>query len=80
MDQLAGSLSDVAHEEVVCDLISEGAVFELLEQVGDIDVLVPNAGFPKSGLLEGSKHDEINRTFRVNLEASVRMTRDLLLG
>lgn len=80
LDRLAGSLSGVGHRTVVCDLAAEGALFALLEQVGDIDVLVANAGLPGAGRLEGFNQDEIGRALRVNLEAPIRMTRELLPG
>jgi len=55
-----------------------GAALALLEQAGDIDVLVANAALPASGLLESFSQDEIERALRVNLESPVRMTRELL--
>jgi short-subunit dehydrogenase len=80
LDQLARSLPGAGHTTVVCDLADEGAAFALLEQAGDIDVLVANAALPASGRLEGFSQDEISRAFRVNLESPVRMTRELLPG
>jgi short-subunit dehydrogenase len=52
----------------------------LLEQAGDIDVLVANAALPASGRLEGFSQHEIGRALRVNLESPIRMTRELLPG
>ena len=63
---------------MTADLAEEGAAFALLEQAGDIDVLVANAGLPASGRLEAFSQDEIGRALRVNLEVPVRMTRALL--
>ena len=80
LEQLAGSLPGVGHATVVCDLAEEGAALALLEQAGDIYVLVANAGLPASGRLDGFSQDEIGRALRVNLEAPVRMTRELLPG
>jgi short-subunit dehydrogenase len=78
LEQLAGSLQGVGHTTVTADLAEEGAAFALLEQAGDIDVLVANAGLPASGRLEAFSQDEIGRALRVNLEVPVRMTRALL--
>jgi short-subunit dehydrogenase len=78
LEQLAGSLPGVGHATVVCDLAEEGAALELLDEAGDIDVLVANAGLPGSGRLETFSQDQIGRALRVNLESPVRMTRELL--
>ncbi len=80
LERLAESLPGVGHTTVACDLAREGAALTLIEQAGDIDVLVANAGLPASGRLEGFSQDEIGRALRVNLEAPVRMTRELLPG
>lgn len=76
--ELAGSLPGGGHQAVVCDLAEEGAALELLEEAGDVDVLVANAALPASGRLEGFSQDELARALRVNLESPVRMARDLL--
>jgi short-subunit dehydrogenase len=80
LDQLARALPGAGHATVVSDLAEEGAALALLEQAGDIDVLVANAGLPASGRLEAFSQDEIGRALRVNLESPVRMTRELLPG
>src|SRR5258707_9905244 len=67
-----------AHTSLVSDLALEGAALALLEQAGDIDVLVANPALPASGLLESFSQDEIERALRVNLKWPVRMTRELL--
>jgi short-subunit dehydrogenase len=76
--KLARSLPGSGHTTLVSDLADEGAALALLEQAGDIDVLVANAALPASGRLDGFSQDEIGRALRVNLEAPVRMTRELL--
>lgn len=76
--ELAESLAGDGHTTVVCDLAEQGAAVQLLQQAGDIDVLVANAALPASGRLEGFSQEEIGRAVRVNLESPVRMTRDLL--
>ncbi|MBV8929872.1 MAG: SDR family NAD(P)-dependent oxidoreductase, partial [Mycobacteriaceae bacterium] len=76
--QLAGALPGHGHATVVCDLAEEGAALALLEQAGDIDVVVANAALPASGRLEDFSQAEIGRAIRVNLEAPVRIARELL--
>jgi short-subunit dehydrogenase len=76
--KLARSLPGSGHTTLVIDLADEGASLSLLEQAGDIDVLVANAALPASGRLDGFSQYDISRALRVNLEAPVRMTRELL--
>ena len=76
--KLARSLPGGGHTTIPIDLADDGASLSLLEQAGDIDVLVANAGLPASGRLDGFSQYDISRALRVNLEAPVRMTRDLL--
>jgi short-subunit dehydrogenase len=80
LEQLAESLPGAGHATVVSDLAEEGAALALLEQAGDIDVLVANAGLPASGRLDSFSQDELARALRVNLESPIRMTRGLLPG
>jgi len=76
--KLARSLPGEGHTTLTSDLADDGAALALLEQAGDIDVLVANAALPASGLLDGFSQLEIGRALRVNLESPVRMTRELL--
>ena len=80
-DQLAELVSRLpgdVHRSVVCDLAGEGAALRLMAEAGQVDVLVANAGLPASGRLDGFSQEEIGRALRVNLEAPVRMTRELV--
>jgi short-subunit dehydrogenase len=76
--KLARSLPGSGHTTLVSDLADDGAALALLEQAGEIDVLVANAGLPASGRLDGFSQDQLGRALRVNLESPVRMTRELL--
>lgn len=78
LEQLANSLPGTGHRIVVSDLAEDGATFTLLEQAGDFDVLIANAALPASGKLAGFSRRDIDRALRVNLEAPVHMTRELL--
>jgi len=77
LERLAESLPG-EHRPVVSDLAEEGEALRLLETVGDLDVLVANAGLPASGMLDGFSQAEIGRALRVNLESPVRMARELV--
>ena len=76
--KVARSLPGGGHTTLVSDLAEDGAALALLDQAGDIDMLVANAALPASGQLEGFSQDQIGRALRVNLEAPVRLTRELL--
>jgi len=78
LDQLAGSLAGDGHRTIVSDLAEEGAALELLEQAGEVEVFVANAGLPASGRLDGFSQEQIERALRVNLESPVRIARELL--
>jgi short-subunit dehydrogenase len=76
--KVARSLPGSGHTTLVSDLAEDGAALALLEQAGDIDVLVANAALPASGRVDDFSQGEIGRALRVNLESPVRMTRELL--
>ena len=78
LETLAGSLAGDGHRVIVSDLAEEGEALRLLQEAGDLDVLVANAGLPASGRLDGFNQDEIGRALRVNLESPVRMARELV--
>lgn len=78
LESLAARLPGSGHRFVVTDLAEEGAALALLEQAGEIDALVANAGLPASGRLDGLTQEQIGRALRVNLESPVRMARELV--
>jgi short-subunit dehydrogenase len=79
LEELRRSLPGGAerHQVVVADLAEEGAPEKLVRDAGDVDVLVANAALPASGHLHNFSHSELARAVRVNLEAPIRMTREL---
>jgi short-subunit dehydrogenase len=78
LDELAMGLAGGPHRTIVTDLANEGEALRLLEAAGDIDVLVANAGLPGSGQLTSLSQEHIERALRVNLEAPIRMSRELV--
>lgn len=78
LDKLAASLPSGDHRTVVSDLAEPGAASALLKQAATIDVLVANAALPASGKLDSFTAEQIDRALRVNLEAPVQMTRELI--
>lgn len=82
LKQLARSLPGGArrHKVVVADLAVDGAAEKLVraaQKRGRLDGLVANAALPASGKLDGFSQRELARAVRVNLEAPIRMTRQL---
>jgi short-subunit dehydrogenase len=78
LEGLAASLPGSGHRVIVSDLADEGEAQRLVAEAGALDVLVANAALPASGRLDDYSQEEIGRALRVNLEAPVRMTRELL--
>jgi short-subunit dehydrogenase len=78
LDQLAASLPGRGHRTIVSDLAVLGAAPALLAGAGEIDALVSNAALPASGELDSFTAEQVDRALRVNLEAPVQMTRELI--
>ena len=78
LDELAASLPGDGHRTVACDLADDGAAERLVAEAGETDVLIANAALPASGRLEDFSQADLGRALRVNLEAPVRMARELL--
>lgn len=80
LEELARSLPGGAgtHEVIVTDLAEEGAAEQLVRDAGALDGLIANAALPASGRLERFSQEELRRAVKVNLEAPIRMTRELM--
>jgi short-subunit dehydrogenase len=77
LERLAGELGARA---VVCDLSRREEVDRLVAEVGEVDVLVANAGLPATGLLPDLTQEQIDRMLEVNLRAPVALARALAPG
>ncbi|GGR32952.1 SDR family NAD(P)-dependent oxidoreductase [Streptomyces netropsis] len=60
---------------IPADLADREAIEELLDQAGEIDVLVANAALPATGLLADYSIGEIDRALDVNLRAPIVMAK-----
>jgi short-subunit dehydrogenase len=78
LEALRNELPGEGHRVAVFDLAEEAAAPGLLDEAGELDVLVANAALPASGKLDRYTAGEIHRALRVNLEAPVLMTHALL--
>ncbi len=63
-----------------CDLAQRDEVARLVQDAGEIDVLIANAALPASGLLLELSEEEIDRMLEVNLRAPVALARALATG
>lgn len=60
---------------LACDLADRVAVGQLVDQAGEVDVLVANAALPGTGLLADFDQDDIDRTLEVNLRAPIALAK-----
>jgi short-subunit dehydrogenase len=72
LDELA---ADVGGTTIACDLSDPAAVSKLMDEVGDIDVLVANAALPAVGAIADYTEEGIDRDLDVNLRAPIILTR-----
>lgn len=77
LEPLAGELGA---RVLVCDLARREEVERLVEQAGEIDLLVANAALPGTGELLELTQEQIDRNLEVNLRAPVRLARALAEG
>ncbi len=79
-----GALESLAAElearAIACDLSDRQEVDRLLSEVGEIDVLVANAGLPATGTLTELAEEQIDRMLEVNLRAPIALARGLAPG
>lgn len=77
LEQLARSLpGGVQRNDVVAaDLAEPAAAEKLVEEAGDIDVLIANAALPASGKLDDFSSEHVQRAIRVNFESPILMAR-----
>jgi 3-oxoacyl-[acyl-carrier protein] reductase len=83
LDELAGSLEERVHV-VPCDLSDRDDVEQLIprceELMGQLDVLLANAGTTKDNLLVQLRDQDWDHVIAVNLTAAFRLTRAAVQG
>jgi short-subunit dehydrogenase len=79
LDELVGELGERAEPRAL-DLSDARAVSAFCAELGDVDVLVANAGLPGTGKLTEYSAEQIDRVVDVNLRAPIQMTRALVPG
>jgi 3-oxoacyl-[acyl-carrier protein] reductase len=83
LDQIAGELKDRVHV-LPCNLANKDEVEALVpkseEAMGQLDILVANAGITKDNLLVQLRDEDWDQVVAVNLTASFRLARAALRG
>ena len=74
-DVLEELAAEVGGTTIACDLSDAAAVTKLMDEVGDIDVLVANAALPGVGAMVDYTEEGIDRDLDVNLRAPIVLTR-----
>ena len=74
-DVLEDLAAEVGGTTIACDLSDPAAVTKLMDEVGDIDVLVANAALPAVGAMVDYSEEGIDRDLDVNLRAPIVLTR-----
>ena len=77
-DVLEPLAQEIGGRAVASDLADRDAVDRLLDEAGDIDVLVANAALPGSGPLLEYEPEQIDRALDVNLRAPIMLSRALV--
>jgi short-subunit dehydrogenase len=72
---LAELAAEVGGTTIACDLSDPAAVTKLMDEAGDIDVLVANAALPAIGAIADYTEEGIDRDLGVNLRAPIVLTR-----
>lgn len=67
--------AEIGGTTIACDLSDPAAVTKLMDDVGDIDVLVANAALPGVGAMVDYTEEGIDRDLDVNLRAPIVLTR-----
>ena len=79
-DVLEPLASEIGGRAVVCDLAEASEVARLIEEVGNVEVLVANAALPAAGTVASFSDEEIDRALAVNLRAPIVLARALSAG
>jgi short-subunit dehydrogenase len=74
---LAPLAEQLGARAIAVDLSRPEEIDRLLEEAGNVDILVANAALPGSGLLDGFTVEEIDRALDVNLRAPIVLTHAL---
>lgn len=77
-DVLEPLATEVGGRALEADLSDRAALERLLDEAGQVDVLIANAALPASGRLDSFEIDQIDRALEVNLRAPIVLARALM--
>ena len=77
-DQLAEAAQDTGATGIQCDLTKASDITQLVTTIGQVDVLVTNAGGPKPGNFTDVTDDDWEHTFTLTFMSAVRLIRAVL--
>ncbi len=80
VDVLEPLADELGARAIAADLADPAAIDRLLDEAGDLDVLVANAALPSSGTIDDFTVEEIDRALDVNLRAPILMARAVSRG
>lgn len=75
-DTLDGLVAKYGGRAVVVDLAERADVTRLIDEAGDVDIVIANAALPASGELDSFTVNEIDRALDVNLRAPMVLARE----
>jgi short-subunit dehydrogenase len=76
LERLAGELPGA--RSITVDLGDRAEVARLLDEAGEVDILIANAGLPASGRLESYSAEQVDKAIEVNLRAPVMLAYELM--
>lgn len=79
-EQLEALRAGLKAQTLTVDFVRADAISQLLQQSGDIDILVACAGLPATARFTDCPPDEIERVLQVNLQAPMQLARALIPG
>lgn len=53
-----------------CNIVNQGKVLEVFQQIGRVDILVNNAGIAHVGSLENTSEEDFDRIYQVNVKGA----------
>lgn len=75
IEMLESLANEVGGRAVAADVGDRSSLQRLIEEAGEVDIFIANAGLPASGLLTTFTDEEIDRALEVNLRAPIVVTR-----
>jgi short-subunit dehydrogenase len=77
VDALESLARELGARVIACDLSDRDETDRLIGEVGEVDILIANAGVPASGRFTELTEEQIDRMLEVNLRAPIALARGL---